>query len=288
MKAVAVAMLGPGQDAEDVVQDAALIALTRLGSVREPDAVSRWLAATVRNLSRQCLARRTRITPMGQVADSLLAPAADPCASLDARATTDWVWHAVNGLSEPLRHAVVLRYFTRASSYDAIAGVLGVPVGTVRSRLSQSRRLLKKALCELAMTAHPGHAHLVAERTALFAGIYSQYNEGGRCSLFRSALTAEAELRQVGTRVIERGRDRIGDWLEGDIELGVRFQLHDVIAGESVTVVEGAFLNPPDFPDHCPAVTTHVYLHDGAGIAQVRLHYAGGLRTEELALAAEG
>jgi RNA polymerase sigma-70 factor (ECF subfamily) len=80
---------------------------------------------------------------------------------------------------------------------------------------------------------------------------------------------------------VEHGRDRIGDWLESDIDLGVQVLLYDVIAGEQITVVEGAFVNPPELQDHCPAITTHVYIHDGEGVASVRLHYGGTLPTPD-------
>lgn len=278
MHAVAVAMLGPGADVEDVVQDAALVALARLDTVRDPAAAGSWLTGLTRNLCRQALARRSRVRPMAQGWESLVDPGADPATILETHARSDWVWGAVNGLSEPLRQTVVLRYFSRASSYDAIAAVLGVPVGTVRSRLNQARRLLAASLAELAATGpSPEHIRTTRTRAALFTGIYAEYNHGTRCALLRSALTADAELRRAGLPGVERGGDHIADWLEGDIDLGVQVQLHDVIAGERITVVEGSFLNPPDHPDQCPEITTHVYLHDGEGIAVVRLHYADGV-----------
>ena len=57
-------------------------------------------------------------------------------------------------LSEPLRLAVTLRYFTGASSYEAIAELCGVPVGNVRSRLSAAKAKLAEELLETAAAAH--------------------------------------------------------------------------------------------------------------------------------------
>ncbi|MFD3440332.1 RNA polymerase sigma factor [Streptomyces sp. NPDC058685] len=62
MRAVALGLLGYGPDAEDVVQDAALTALRRIGDVRDPAAVGAWLRAVVRNGARTRL-RATRETP---------------------------------------------------------------------------------------------------------------------------------------------------------------------------------------------------------------------------------
>ncbi|MFG2853438.1 RNA polymerase sigma factor [Streptomyces mirabilis] len=62
MRAVAMSLLGYGPDAEDVVQDAALTALRRIGDVRDPAAVGPWLRAVVRNAARMRL-RVARETP---------------------------------------------------------------------------------------------------------------------------------------------------------------------------------------------------------------------------------
>jgi DNA-directed RNA polymerase specialized sigma24 family protein len=59
MYAVALAILGAGPDAEDGVQDAALIAIGRLGDLRDPEAVGPWLRGIVRNTCR-ALRRRDR------------------------------------------------------------------------------------------------------------------------------------------------------------------------------------------------------------------------------------
>ncbi len=58
MRAVAMSLLGYGPDAEDVVQDAALTALRRIGDVRDPAAVGAWLRAVVRNAARMRAACR--------------------------------------------------------------------------------------------------------------------------------------------------------------------------------------------------------------------------------------
>ncbi|WUL73732.1 hypothetical protein OHA62_08075 [Streptomyces sp. NBC_00343] len=55
MRAVAVSVLGPGPDVDDVMQDAALTALRRVGDVRDPEAVGPWLRMIVRNHARSLL-----------------------------------------------------------------------------------------------------------------------------------------------------------------------------------------------------------------------------------------
>ena len=131
--AVAVSMLGHGPQAEDAVHDAFLIALRRIGELRDPAAARAWLLAILVNFCRGALRRpavdRRRRAPTGRRHGEV---------AIDT-AMRDWVSTALERFSEPLRLAVMLRYFTGASSYEAIADICGVPVGTVRSRLSAAR-----------------------------------------------------------------------------------------------------------------------------------------------------
>ncbi|MFF4131108.1 RNA polymerase sigma factor [Streptomyces mirabilis] len=92
MRAVAMSLLGYGPDAEDVVQDAALTALRRIGDVRDPAAVGAWLRAVVRNAARM-RPRVARETP-----------------GLE-HAMRDWIWDAVEELPEQLRLVLMLRHF---------------------------------------------------------------------------------------------------------------------------------------------------------------------------------
>ena len=146
MRAVALSVLGYGPDAEDAVQDAMVVALRRIGEVRDPAAVGAWLRAIVRNNSRMTV-RGPRAVPVAEP-EWFARPADTPTPeeALDRGAMRDWVWHAIGQLSEPDRLVTLLRYFSDASSYEQIAAVCGVPVGTVRSRLSHARRALAGGL----------------------------------------------------------------------------------------------------------------------------------------------
>jgi RNA polymerase sigma-70 factor (ECF subfamily) len=157
MHAVALALLGHSQDAEDAVQEAALIALRRIGDIRDPDAAGPWLRMVVRNACRAQL-RKTSAIP---VAEPALAVAVDrsqgppdPAEVLDRHALRDWAWSALEDLSPGLRLVTMLRYFTDVTSYEDIAALCATPVGTVRSRLSQARAKLAGALLSSADLVH--------------------------------------------------------------------------------------------------------------------------------------
>jgi len=153
MRAVALSILGPGADADDVMQDAALTALLRIGDVREPEAVGAWLRMIVRNGSRLVLRESVVVRPVSEL--PLQLAHAGPEEWLERNALRDWVWEALEELSPALRMPLILRYLaTGVTSYERIADVCGVPVGTVRSRLSRARARMADALVATAEAPH--------------------------------------------------------------------------------------------------------------------------------------
>ena len=83
----------------------------------------------------------------------------DPLAATIGRLQTDEVSAALQALPEEFR-AVCTMYFIEDFSYQEIAEMLGIPVGTVRSRLHRGRKMLQKRLWQLAVD------HGVAPREA--------------------------------------------------------------------------------------------------------------------------
>ena len=164
MLAVALGVLGRPSDAEDAVQDAMLTALGRIQDLRDPGAIGPWLKMIVRN----CCRMHVRANLPVPVAEGLPVPrlveAADPALLLEDHAARDWVWHAVEQLSEPLRVVTLLRYFTGVKTYEQIGAVCGIPVGTVRSRLSKARSALASQLRESAAHAHADASAIAAAR----------------------------------------------------------------------------------------------------------------------------
>lgn len=271
MHAVAVSVLGSGADAEDAVQDACLVALVGVHRLRDPARVRSWLTGICRNVARERLRRApTRSSDFVHYPDA----APDPEQVLVAAGLREWVWQALHELSEAHREVVVLRYFATANTYSAIAATLGIPVGTVRSRLHDARAALRQALPALESSAHADHARLEREREALFAGIVDEYNRGVDLALLRDLLTSDARLTAAGNDEVWRGATRIVGSLEQDVQAGVTMQLMRVVASADMSVVEAAFRNPHDDPHHCPPLTTQVYRHRGDGVHSLHLHYS--------------
>jgi DNA-directed RNA polymerase specialized sigma24 family protein len=102
LHAIAVSILGHGPQAEDAVQDTCVIALRRIGELRDPGAARAWLAAIVVNVCRGELRRPSARVDVG--VEPWDPPGPDTAAqAIDSGALRDWVWTALERLSKPLR-----------------------------------------------------------------------------------------------------------------------------------------------------------------------------------------
>ena len=141
--------------AEDVVQDAAMRALTYYSSYRGGD-VRSWLLRIVRNTAYDALSARKR-TASANLGDQDLAGdgpalqvpdgADDPEMALNGCERSAELAAALAALPAELRECLVLRELEELS-YKDIAHVTGVPVGTVMSRLWRARRALMRGRLE--------------------------------------------------------------------------------------------------------------------------------------------
>ncbi|MFJ3903936.1 RNA polymerase sigma factor [Streptomyces sp. NPDC090025] len=275
MRAVALSILGPGPDVDDVVQDAAVVALVRIAELRDPRAVGPWLRMIVRNRCRTLL---RGVVPVGSV-DALHPRHPDPGPEelLDRHAMGDWVWEAVEELPDTLRLPLVLRHFTDGvTAYDRIAQVCGVPVGTVRSRLNQARAKLTGALAATADRAHGDARTRTAESWDEARHTLDEAVAGHFGRVLAQGWSPEVALMNGRTRL--GGTDLLTRGMEGDLAAGVRQRPVNVAAGRTLTVWEMDLLNPADDPDHCPESVAWVMTRTGGKVTQLRLFHPTPLK----------
>jgi RNA polymerase sigma-70 factor (ECF subfamily) len=128
-------------DAEDVVQEAYLRAFRAYGGFRGGDGRA-WFLAVVRNTCLTWLQRNRPPTPIVPFDETVHGVPADTSAAPEDR---EALRRALDGLPPEFREAVVLRDL-EGLSYKEVAAVTGAPMGTVMSRLSRGRNLLRKAM----------------------------------------------------------------------------------------------------------------------------------------------
>ncbi len=141
-------LLRNDQDAEDIVQEAAMRALKSFGGFRGSDGRA-WFLAIVRNT---CYTRlqhdRAHEVATTSFDDDLYSPdcaAANPETLLLQSADTQLLRQAVEALPVMFREVVVLREL-EGLSYKDIAAIAGIPLGTVMSRLARARQRLMEQL----------------------------------------------------------------------------------------------------------------------------------------------
>jgi RNA polymerase sigma-70 factor (ECF subfamily) len=147
---LALQLLGDKDDAMDVAQDAMVRFFTNLDRFDTGRPVLPWLFSIVHNRARD-LQRRRRRRP-GDFGDSLVDVdklemadrAADPERRVRRRELRQRIWKALAELSAEHRQVLVLRDY-QDLTYDEIARVLGIPRGTVMSRLHRARRRLRES-----------------------------------------------------------------------------------------------------------------------------------------------
>jgi RNA polymerase sigma-70 factor (ECF subfamily) len=248
----ALASLGRPEDAADAVQETFVIALTRLGQLRDPAAVGGWLHAVMRSVCAMELRRPARRAMAGEL-DRDLPSAQDAVEQLALR---DWVWAALEELPEQLRLVTLLRFFGSGHSYAEIAQLCGVPVGTVRSRLHQAKAELGARLLAESGTAPRDEAGW-AQRVHVSYRSLAARDPGPYAEMFAPSAGISA------TGLVVQGRDQILRMCEQDLEDGIGARLVEVVSSSAITVVEAEWVSPPDDPQHCPPAVTQVLFHDG-------------------------
>ena len=140
-------MTGNDADAQDLVQDVLLRVRRGLETYR-PGSLEGWLSRITTNAFLDDVRRRKRrpTVALPEDADRVLAdPDADTDERAAARSLPADIQAALLRLPEDFRVAVVLCDVV-GLQYDEIADDLGIPIGTVRSRIHRGRALLREAL----------------------------------------------------------------------------------------------------------------------------------------------
>jgi len=143
---VARAVLGDPDDADDAAQDALLSALVKLDQYDPRRPFGPWLLRIVANAATDRRRRRT-VRRVEQLDPALVAGGARPDATAERRALSARLRAALAELSHRRRMAVVL-FDVEGYSHAEIAGILGIPEGTVRSEVFHARRRLRVLLAD--------------------------------------------------------------------------------------------------------------------------------------------
>jgi len=132
------------ENAEDVAQEAFLVALDRLEECREPARFAGWFSTIVKNRARN-LVRRESLRQSESLESIAASAGDDPFRSTVRAELRDQLTSALGQLS-PLQRQVVLLHDLEGWKHREIGERLGMPAGTVRSHLHFARRRLRLLL----------------------------------------------------------------------------------------------------------------------------------------------
>lgn len=155
----AMAALQRREDAEDATQDAFVLAWRKVPGFRGDSSFKTWLLTIA---WRQALDRRRLRTKWWQRTampwrsdgyagtppdglDHLISHQADPERVTEARHRVRQVQEAIGGLTPKLRDTLLLAA-SGEYGYDDIAAILGVPLGTVKWRVAEARKIIQGKL----------------------------------------------------------------------------------------------------------------------------------------------
>jgi RNA polymerase sigma-70 factor (ECF subfamily) len=147
-------LLNDRAEAEDVAQDVFFTLYRSAGDFRGESAFATWLLRIAKNQSLNRIKYLDRRGRMGrrsleEVREERLAPAAAereppaPDALVEGEQTAAIVQSAIAEL-DPQHRAVVVLRDVEDLSYEEIAGITGLPIGTVKSRIHRARGMLKE------------------------------------------------------------------------------------------------------------------------------------------------
>jgi len=139
------AEVGDAQEAEDLLHEAFMAVLRERGSRHEVRSFKAWIFQVARNLCLNRVRSRKRAGRAFEAAARVEAVAMPPVAAeqaLEQHEQVELLHRAVRRLPEPL--AELYRMRAAGMSYDELAAILGVPVGTVKSRMHEMVRRLRE------------------------------------------------------------------------------------------------------------------------------------------------
>lgn len=149
-------MINNYEAAQDITQEVFMKAFRSLGQFKGASLFSTWLYAiavnTCRN-QRQAAQRKSFFEVRGRECgengqggkDLMVDPAPGPDTHVERNETRQAIQNVIAGLSEEFATAIILRDI-QDMSYEQIAEVLGCSLGTVKSRISRARWLVREQL----------------------------------------------------------------------------------------------------------------------------------------------
>jgi len=270
--ATALRMLGQGEDAKDALQETFIKAYTHLHTLHDTKALPTWLKSIMHN---HCLMELRYRKKSVIVLDKYVnEKEVFEEMEYNLETTPEEIKNALADLSETLQLTSMLRFFSKNSSYQEIASILSIPVGTVRSRLAESRTKLASLLTHQYQPVKTNKAKEMEDFYQFhFPVLYD--NPAARNTLINQFDKQVFISFTSGKTTI--GSDHVRQQIEFDLKYGARATLAEVHSSGNVSILELSNINPSDNPNLCPLASTFIFVHPKNKIEKAFLHRASTL-----------
>lgn len=266
----ALRICGNSPVSQDAVQDTFISAFTHLSSLRDARLFYPWLKKILVN-NCYLLLRRERYTAFSErytSNDTMIQNSIDE--RFENISNAHRMHEALRFLSDELRSCIMLRYFSSIKSYEEIAKVLDIPVGTVRSRLAAARQKLTQQF----MGSEDADDDALKEAKQ-WSRFYSDswnkvYDDPGARNDFFNHLIPALTIRFTSGKY-GKGRKILEEEIHNDLVFGSRFRANEITSSGNITIMEGPNLNHPDYPDRCAPSTSLILFrkNDKVEITQI-------------------
>jgi RNA polymerase sigma-70 factor (ECF subfamily) len=271
---IALRMIKQPAMAKDAVQDVFMTAFLKLSQLQQPAGFGAWLR-TILLHHVQAMNRRTQLhqyaghlllTDHGRLEDTLSR-------QLDAVVNQKYLYNAITRLPETLRTILLLRYFTAYSAYQDMAAVLGIPIGTVRSRLNQARMKLAAQWQDppgiTGDTIRTGQ-----EWNEFYLELFTHMHREDSCKnkFIRHLNDDVAVVLPDGMK--NKGRKIFESKIMDDRSYGSWMRPAKLVSSGDISIVETEHFNSAEFPHHCPASSVMVLYRNRSRVHTLKLHAA--------------
>ena len=247
----AVRICGNTPLAKDAVQETFISAFIHHSSLRDASSFYPWLKKILTNHCLHIL-RKEKSIALGagiEKKDAVILQSIEE--GFERSANKQQMFEAMNNLSEELRSCVLLRYFSNYSTYEEIAQVLAIPVGTVRSRLAAAREKLLDCY-NRSVDASDDAIKEAAQWSNYYYRLCNKlYNDWENRKEFIEHFDPLLNIRFTSGKTVQ-GRNLFEKEIVEDLDHGTFFKVSIITSSGNISVIEGHPLHSPEFPDRCP------------------------------------
>lgn len=257
--------------AHDMVQDAFMTAYLKLPQLKDASAFGSWIKKILIHGCYRSL-RRDQTNNLPDVPGESDRWWEDELnRKMDWLSTQSKLYATLAYLPEVLRITVMLRYFSAFQSYDNIANILHIPVGTVRSRLNQAKIKLVEEW-QQQVDADQKFLKQCEEWNNFYHTTFSEFHH---CDYYKTKLInhlqKDVQIISSGGKS-NNGRKLFEKMIWDDRKYGSWLAPANVTSCGNISIIEARHFNSSEYPHHCPAGSVTILYRNKGEVNKMSFH----------------